>query len=141
MLQAAVEGAQQVCGPSRPAPLVVAVTVLTSMDAQMLAQAGVVASLDEQVVRLARLAQDAGLAGVVASAREARALRLSLGDDAVIVTPGVRPATALLPSDDQARTATPAAAFADGASHIVIGRPVTAADDVAAAFDALTATL
>jgi orotidine-5'-phosphate decarboxylase len=91
--------------------------------------------LPEQVEALALLAQQAGLDGVVASPQEAAALRRLLGEQAAIVTPGVRPAGASI--DDQSRIATPARALADGASHLVIGRPITAAADPAAAFDAI----
>jgi orotidine-5'-phosphate decarboxylase len=114
---------------------VLAITVLTSMDASTLAQLGVTRPLSEQVEALALMARQAGLDGVVASPREAQALRALLGADAAIVTPGVRPAGA--DSDDQSRIATPAQALADGASQLVIGRPITAAADPAAAFDAI----
>jgi orotidine-5'-phosphate decarboxylase len=114
---------------------VIAVTVLTSMDAATLAQTGIACPLNEQVGALAWLAQQAGLDGVVSSPREARALRELLGPTAAIVTPGVRPAGAS--QDDQSRTATPAEALANGASHLVIGRPITAAASPAAAFDAI----
>jgi orotidine-5'-phosphate decarboxylase len=105
------------------------------MDEEALAQVGITRPLDEQVSSLACLASQAGLDGVVASPREARALRVLLGPDAVIVTPGVRPTGASI--DDQSRVATPVRALADGASHLVIGRPITAAANPAAAFDAI----
>ena len=95
--------------------------------------------LPEQVAALAAQAKEAGISGVVASPQEAAALREILGPDAFIVTPGVRPAGAAL--GDQSRVATPAQAFANGASHIVVGRPITEADDPVAAFEALAAEL
>ncbi|MFR5827710.1 MAG: orotidine 5'-phosphate decarboxylase / HUMPS family protein [Adlercreutzia equolifaciens] len=93
----------------------------------------------EQVAALAAQAKEAGISGVVASPQEAAALREILGPDAFIVTPGVRPAGAAL--GDQSRVATPAQAFANGASHIVVGRPITEADDPVAAFEAIAAEL
>lgn len=116
-----------------------AITVLTSMDEETLAQTGVSRGVGEQVKALAACAQEAGLSGVVASPQEAAMLRELLGPDALIVTPGVRPVGAAL--GDQSRIATPKAAFDAGASHIVVGRPITQADDPAAAFDAIVADL
>jgi orotidine-5'-phosphate decarboxylase len=132
------------CPPVSPArlpakPLIIAVTVLTSMDAPTLVQVGVARSLNEQVERLALLAREAGLDGVVASPREARALRALLGPDVAIVTPGVRPAGSA--PGDQSRVATPAEALTNGASHLVIGRPITAAPDPVAAFAEIAASL
>jgi orotidine-5'-phosphate decarboxylase len=134
MMEAAVEGAREgavAAGVSPPA--VIAVTVLTSMDADTLASVGVVDSPADQVVGLAALARTAGVDGVVCSPKEAAAMRALLGERALVVTPGVRPTWA--GSDDQARVETPGAALAAGASHLVIGRPITGADDPAAAFD------
>ncbi len=116
-----------------------AITVLTSMNEETLAQTGVSRGIGEQVKALAACAQEAGLSGVVASPQEAAMLRELLGPDALIVTPGVRPVGAAL--GDQSRVATPKAAFDAGASHIVVGRPITQADDPAAAFDAIAADL
>lgn len=116
-----------------------AITVLTSMNEETLAQTGVSRGVGEQVKALAARAQEAGLSGVVASPQEAAMLRELLGPDALIVTPGVRPVGAAL--GDQSRVATPKAAFDAGASHIVVGRPITQADDPAAAFDAIAADL
>lgn len=112
------------------------VTVLTSTTKGELAETWdrPVEETEPEVLRLARLAQAAGIPGVVASAREARALREALGPDALIVTPGIR-----LPNDDvgdQVRVATPAAAVADGATHLVVGRPIRSADDPVAAAQA-----
>lgn len=116
-----------------------AITVLTSMNEETLAQTGVSRGVGEQVKALAACAQEAGLSGVVASPQEAAMLRELLGPDALIVTPGVRPVGAAL--GDQSRVATPKAAFDAGASHIVVGRPITQADGPAAAFDAIAADL
>ena len=116
-----------------------AITVLTSMDAATLAATGVTRELTDQVKTLASCAAEAGLSGVVASPQEAAMLRELLGPDALIVTPGVRPAGADL--GDQSRVATPKAAFDAGASHIVIGRPITQAADPVAAFEAIVAEL
>lgn len=140
MMQAAqrgaVAGAADI-GAATPATL--GITVLTSMDAEALESTGVTRPLRDQVLAMATLAREAGISGVVASPQEASALRELLGPDALIVTPGVRPAGSAL--GDQSRVATPAQAFANGASHIVIGRPITQADDPAAAFDAIAAEL
>lgn len=115
------------------------ITVLTSMDEAALNQIGIDRAPADQVKLLAGVAQEAGISGVVASPQEAAMLREALGPRAYVVTPGVRPAGA--DKGDQSRVATPAQAFKNGASHIVIGRPVTKADDPAAAFDAIVAEL
>lgn len=112
-----------------PRPRIIAVTILTSMDAAAMAEIGVGGSVQDAVVRLALLAKEAGLDGVVASPQETRALRERLGPDFLIVTPGVRPSWAA--ADDQKRVATPRQAIDDGASFIVVGRPVTGAEDPA----------
>ena len=108
-------------------PKVLAVTVLTSMDEASLKKIGISDNVETQVLKLARLAKEAGLDGVVASPIEIKAIRKSLGRDFLIVTPGVRPewAAAL----DQKRIATPKDAIRDGADFIVVGRPVTEAAD------------
>lgn len=111
----------------------VAISVLTSMDAEALASIGVDAPVADEVARLASLAVGAGADGIVCSPQEAADMRALLGPDAMIVTPGVRPAGADV--GDQKRIATPAAAIAAGATKLVIGRPITHADDPVAAFD------
>lgn len=136
MLRAAAEasriGSGTHVGQSDGNPLqVLAVTVLTSMDESDLHQTGVSGALLEQVLRLASIALGAGCAGVVSSAREVKALRAKLGENFLIVNPGVRPAGA--DHGDQARVVTPAEAFRAGATHIVVGRPITEAKDPAAA--------
>ncbi len=138
MMAAAVEGAAAAAGDGERAK-VIAVTVLTSMDQQALDSIGVDAPVADEADRLARLARDNGIDGVVCSPQEATRMRELLGEDALIVTPGVRPAGAAL--GDQSRVATPAAALAGGASHIVVGRPITSADDPVAAFEAIVAEL
>lgn len=122
MLEAA---RQAVTGDTAERPLLVGVTVLTSMTDTDLAQTGVAASVEEQVLRLATLCADAGLDGVVCSAREAAMLRRHFGPRFLLVTPGIRAPGAA--ADDQRRTATPAEAIGAGATHLVVGRPVTQA--------------
>jgi orotidine-5'-phosphate decarboxylase len=126
MLRTAVEAG---CNTSA-GPMILAVTVLTSLDNRDLEHAGVRGSVVDQVSRLAGLAIANGCHGVVASAQEAGTLRAELGDDVLIVTPGVRPPGR--DHRDQARVVTPAEAIASGASHIVVGRPITEAADPAA---------
>jgi orotidine-5'-phosphate decarboxylase len=116
-------------------PSVIAVTGLTSLDDAALAEMGIVETSAEHVATLAALARDAGCDGVVCSPNEAAAMRGMLGPDALVVTPGVRPAGD--EAGDQARTATPSEAIEAGASHLVIGRPITDAADPAAAADAI----
>jgi len=122
-----------------PKPLLIAVTVLTSLNARDLAEIGIQASPEEQVLRLARLAQAQGLDGVVCSAQEAAALKRALGPAFKLVTPGIRPAGA--GTQDQARVMTPPQAIAAGADYLVIGRPITAAPDPLAALDAINASI
>lgn len=120
-------------------PLLVGVTVLTSLDQAELAAVGVVADPAGQVLRLARCCADAGLDGVVCSPLEIAQLRAALGPDFTLVTPGIRgPGDA---GDDQRRTLAPAAALAAGADYLVIGRPITAAADPMVALQAITASL
>ncbi len=138
MMEAGVRGA--LAGASElgnAAPATLGITVLTSMNDEALQESGVTRPLREQVLALASQARQSGLTGVVASPQEAAMLREALGPEAFIVTPGVRPAGAAL--GDQSRVATPLSAFESGASHIVVGRPITAADDPVAAFEAIAA--
>lgn len=109
------------------------ITVLTSMDASVLSSVGVPRAPEEQVALLADVAKQAGISGVVASPREAAALRSILGEYAYIVTPGVRPEGS--EKGDQSRVSTPSEAFRAGASHIVVGRPITQAKDPVQAFE------
>ena len=121
MMQAAREGVNK----SGHDPLLIAVTVLTSMAEAELAQVGVQGTLLDHVKRLALLTQQAGLDGVVCSAQEASMLRVACGPDFCLVTPGIRPADAA--KDDQTRIVTPTQALSLGASYLVIGRPITQA--------------
>ncbi len=121
------------------AAVTLGITVLTSMDDASLNQIGINRTPADQVKLLASVAKEAGISGVVSSPQEAAALREILGPQAYIVTPGVRPVGS--DAGDQSRIATPAQAFANGASHIVIGRPITKANDPAAAFDAIVSDL
>ncbi len=109
-------------------PHLIAVTVLTSMDAEQLDKTGVAADKpDDQVKHLAKLTRESGLDGVVCSAQEARMLREMLGDDFLLVTPGIRPEGSQ--RGDQSRVMTPEEAQAAGVSYIVVGRPITQSDD------------
>lgn len=130
MLRAAAEAAR-----GNPELMILAVTVLTSMDENDLQQIGIDARMTEEVTKLASLALASGCHGVVSSAREAPTLRKELGARFAIVTPGVRPAGSS--HADQARVVTPAEAIAAGASHIVVGRPITDAPDPAEAARAI----
>ena len=118
-------------------PLVIGVTVLTSLDAAGLAEVGIDRPPDKLALRLARLAQDAGLDGVVASARETPGIRAACGPEFLIVTPGIRGGAAVAGADDQRRAMSPADAIAAGSSYLVVGRPVTAAADPRAAAEAI----
>jgi orotidine-5'-phosphate decarboxylase len=141
MMKAAVEAARKAAAAlDRPRPLVIAVTVLTSMDDRALGEVGVSRSMIDQVVHLATLAQSSGLDGVVASPLEVEAIRRACGADFQIVTPGIRPADQQ-GKDDQARTLTPAEAMTAGASYLVIGRPITAAANPREAAETIAATL
>ncbi len=120
-------------------PLLVAVTVLTSLDHARLVEVGINAEPAAQVERLARLAHDAGLDGVVCSPREIALVKAACGAAFLTVTPGVRPAGSA--QDDQQRTASPAAACAAGGDYLVVGRPITRADDPVAAIAAIAAEI
>jgi orotidine-5'-phosphate decarboxylase len=138
MMRAARRSADEAAATlGRPAPLVIAVTVLTSLDAATLHTLGIDDSPIDHVVRLARMTQDAGLDGVVASPQEIEAIRRACGAAFAIVTPGIRGGSAASGPDDQQRTATPAGAMAAGASYLVVGRPITAAGDPRAAAEAI----
>ena len=139
MLAACREGAEEAAEQLGARPKLVAITVLTSMDQEALAQIGIDAPVAEEAARLASLSKVNGIDGIVCSPQEAHAMRQLLGEDALIVTPGVRPAGATL--GDQSRVATPAAALEAGASHLVIGRPITSADDPVEAYEAIVSEL
>jgi len=123
MMEAASDAVAHAANP----PKLIAVTVLTSMAQEDLAGIGITATPAEMVLRLAALAQDSGLDGVVCSAQEAALLRQQCGGNFCLVTPGIRPADAA--ADDQSRIMTPRAALQNGSSYLVIGRPVTKAAD------------
>jgi orotidine-5'-phosphate decarboxylase len=116
-----------------------AVTVLTSLTDEDMRETGISGRVTDQALRMAALARNAGCQGVVSSPREALAIRKSLGEGFAIVTPGVRPAGA--ESNDQQRTATPSQAIANGASHIVVGRPITHAAEPAQSARAIIAEM
>jgi orotidine-5'-phosphate decarboxylase len=136
--QAGVEAAARL---GRPRPVLIAVTVLTSIDQGTLEQVGVERLVLDQVLALARLTREAGLDGVVASAQETSAIRRACGPSFAIVTPGIRGASAGDAKNDQARTMGPAEAVRAGASYIVVGRPIIAAADPRAAADAIASEL
>ena len=123
MMQAAREAVDK----SSSETLLIAVTILTSLSEEELAEIGYAGSASDNVSRLAALARSSGMHGVVCSPREARLLRSGLGDEFLLVTPGVRPAGSA--TADQRRVMTPLDAMHAGSSYLVIGRPITAADD------------
>ncbi len=140
MMTAAAEAAREAAedlGVARPK--VIAVTVLTSLDADDLAEVGQMGPPEAQVERLARLTQDSGLDGVVCSPREIALLRRACGPDFLLVVPGIRPTWAA--AGDQKRIMTPEDAITAGADHLVIGRPITAAEDPLAAARRIAADL
>jgi len=142
MMRAAAEAATRTAAKlGRQAPLVIGVTVLTSMDDATLRSVGVDRGLDEQVVALARMAKEAGLDGVVASPLETSAIREACGAGFTIVTPGIRGASAGAERNDQQRTMGPVEAVRAGASYIVVGRPIIGAADPRAAAEAIAAEL
>ncbi len=132
MMQAAAEAAREAAEDAEvPRPLVLGVTVLTSLDDDDLEAVGQAGPAGDQVLRLARLAQESGLDGVVCSPREIAALRRACDPAFVLLVPGIRPDWAA--KGDQKRVTTPAEALAAGADYLVIGRPITGAEDPAAA--------
>jgi orotidine-5'-phosphate decarboxylase len=142
MMRAARDAARNAAAKrGAPAPIVIAVTVLTSMNQASLRETGVVIDLADQVLRLAELTREAGLDGVVASPRETAAIRDRCGKDFTIVTPGIRGGAAAATKDDQERTMSPAEAVAAGASYLVVGRPIIAAPDPVAAARAIVESL
>ncbi len=135
--RAAVDSAA--AASNRARPLMLGVTVLTSLADSDLVEVGMTGTAREGVVRLAKLTKDCGLDGVVCSAHEAATLRAACGPQFKLVTPGIRLADAA--QDDQARIVTPEAAVRDGADYLVIGRPITQAADPLAALAAINASL
>ena len=138
MMQAARNSAdEEAARMSRPSPLVIAVTMLTSLNEEAMAEIGVGGGMGEQVARLATLVQSSGLDGVVASPQEIAIIRAGCGDRFTIVTPGIRAASDA--KADQQRTMTAGEALTAGASYLVVGRPIIAATDPRAAADRLVA--
>jgi orotidine-5'-phosphate decarboxylase len=138
MMQAAVRAGREAADRAgRPPPIVLGITVLTSMDDEVLRETGVGRPLLEQVVSLARLAQAAGLQGVVASPHETQAIRRACGEHFAIVTPGIRGDSAGGDKHDQTRTMGPGEAVRAGANYLVVGRPIIAAPDPRAAAEAI----
>lgn len=132
MMQKTVEEVEAWCQQNgQPRPIMLAVTILTSSTEETLRGVGIDRTVAEMVPRLAQLTKEAGFDGVVASPKEVGLIRAACGDDFAIVTPGVRPSFASL--DDQKRVTTPAEAISAGASHLVIGRPISAAENPAEA--------
>lgn len=138
MLHAAAQAISAVQPMGADRPRLLAVTILTSMDQKAMREVGLGGTPQVRVVKLAQLARKAGVDGVVASVKEARAIRKACGRDFLIVTPGVRPKEkSAAAKDDQARTATPAEAIRAGADFLVVGRPILAATDPRAATQAI----
>ena len=133
----AVGGTAAETGLARP--LLVAVTVLTSLDHAALRETGIETDPGRHALRLAALARDCGLDGVVCSAVEAPSMRSAFGPDFALVTPGIRPAGSS--ANDQARIVTPEQAMENGANYLFVGRPITGADDPVAALAAINRTL
>ncbi|MDR6551416.1 orotidine-5'-phosphate decarboxylase [Paenibacillus qinlingensis] len=136
MMEAALEGIDKGLAVGAARPIVIGVTQLTSTSQQVLNdEIGLAGTTEQAVIRYARLAQAAGLQGVVASPLEVTAIKAACGDGFVTVTPGIRPAGADV--GDQSRIMTPAEAFAQGTDYVVIGRPITGAADPRAAIEAI----
>jgi orotidine-5'-phosphate decarboxylase len=137
--RAMMEAANEALDKTTHKPLLIAVTVLTSMSQEDLNELGINKPVEEQVMMLASLAKSSGLNGVVCSAKEASRLKSELGKDFCLVTPGIRPANSS--SDDQKRIMTPADAIEAGSHYLVIGRPITKAEDPLAALEAINASI
>lgn len=143
-MRAAVRARDEAKGSQGVPPKLLAITILTSMDNASLRGVGIAGPASRRVVQLARLAQKAGMDGVVASPQEVRAIRRACGKNFLIVVPGIRPVVGGSSAggrkdrtDDQARVATPAETIRAGADYLVIGRPITAAPDPEAAANAI----
>ena len=136
---AMMSAAREAVGHTADRPLLIAVTLLTSMDQTTFNQIGLQGNISDAVLRLAKLADDSGLDGVVCSAQEATKLRTQHGKNFQLITPGIRPAHS--EQGDQHRTMTPTQAIAAGSSYLVIGRPITAAADPMTALAAIEQSL
>ena len=140
MMRAAVDSVNEVGAKTGARSKILAISVLTSIDATILAQIGVTSTPAESVLRLVKLAEAAGVDGAVASPQEIASIRQTVSNpEFLVVTPGIRPATNDL--GDQKRVATPAAAIAAGASYLVVGRPITSAPDPLAAAHGIIADM
>jgi orotidine-5'-phosphate decarboxylase len=136
---AMMRAAREAVAGRKRRPALLGVTILTSLDTPALQRIGLAGPASARVLALARLAKEAGLDGVVASAHEARAIRRACGPRFLIVVPGIRPANAAV--GDQARVATPAEAIRAGANYLVVGRPITGAEDPGSAAAAIAAEI
>ena len=140
MMQRAVEAVDEVAQRGGVRSKVLAISVLTSIDATILSQIGITSSPEESVLRLVKLAESSGVDGVVASPQEIGTIRKAVSNsEFLVVTPGIRPATS--ETGDQKRVATPAVAIAAGASYLVVGRPITGATDPLAAAHQIVAEM
>jgi len=140
MMQRAVETVHEVVAKTGVRSKILAISVLTSIDATILAQIGITSTPADSVLRLVKLAEASGVDGVVASPQEIESIRKTIANpEFMVVTPGIRPATNEL--GDQKRVATPAAAIAAGASYLVVGRPITGAPDPLAAAHGIIADM
>lgn len=142
MMRRAVDSVNEVAAKGGVRSSILAISVLTSVDAAILSQIGVTTTPVESVLRLVRLADSAGVDGVVASPQEIELIRGAVSRaDFLVVTPGIRPAANEAKGEDQKRVATPAAAIANGASYLVVGRPITGARDPLSAAGAIVAEM
>ncbi|MDB2705400.1 orotidine-5'-phosphate decarboxylase [Pseudomonadota bacterium] len=136
---AMMTAAKESLGNQSDRPLLIAVTLLTSMDQATFNQIGLQGSITDTVLRLAKLADESGLDGVVCSAQEAAQLRAQYSSDFKLITPGIRPVNSM--QGDQHRTMTPAEAVSAGSNYLVIGRPITGAEDPMASLEAIEKSL
>jgi len=139
MLQAAVAGVRE--ANVQEVPLLLGVTILTSMITEEMQHVGLDTIMRDKVIALAELARDAGLNGVVASPKEVKIVKEKIGQDFFVVTPGIRSAETVVSEDDQRRTLTAGEAITEGADYIVVGRPIIKADDPLAAADKIIAEI
>jgi orotidine-5'-phosphate decarboxylase len=139
MLQAAVAGVKE--ANVSEMPLLLGVTVLTSMNAEEMRNIGFCTTVQNEVITLAKLARNAGLNGVVASPKEVKIIKEKIGQDFIVVTPGIRLAETAVSKDDQQRILTAGQAIAEGADYVVVGRPIIEADDPLAAANKIIAEI